>query len=220
MKELPIGLEKDWESFEEYLEKNKKDWEEEGRERLREYARLLYYWSKKVNLISRSERGRLVTKHILPAVALNGLVQVVPHKRIVDIGSGAGLPGIPLKIVAGEEVEVTLVESRRKRANLLKEFTRRLELKETRIVNKRVEDWGGEEPGWDLVVMRSVGYQGVAWKRALGLLAPHGAAIRTLEPQEKRDDGCYVKKRVSWGDIKVTWGLIKKEEEKKSYPHK
>lgn len=80
-----------------------------------------------------------------------------PFSSLLDIGSGAGVPGIPLKIVCGP-VQLTVIESRQRRASFLSAVVRELALSNARVLNVRAESVAGELAGsFDAVVLRSAG---------------------------------------------------------------
>ena len=147
-------------------------------EKLRQYINLLLYWSERMNLIATRDRDYLPTKHILPALLLLSEVRALPHKTIIDFGSGAGLPGIPLKI-ALPEIEIILLESRRKRAHFLKEVVRRLGLKGIRAVNQRIEQMESMEKV-ELVVTRAAAEPDKLIHLVKPLLKPYGSVVSYL----------------------------------------
>ena len=81
-------------------------------------------------------------------------IESIPNETILDVGSGSGIPAIPLKIYHPMS-RFYLVESRRKRANFLKSVIRKLHLKEITVINSRVEDWDDDVIA-DVVTARSV----------------------------------------------------------------
>ena len=127
---------------------------DEGMRRLERYVHLVEQWAPKVNLVSLEDVPHFMTRHIHPALALGPLLRAVPHRRILDVGSGSGLPGLPIAIsMPGSEV--TLVESRRRRANFLRHVVRDLALDNVKVVCSRVEDW--EPPNFfDVIMSRAV----------------------------------------------------------------
>lgn len=143
---------------------------------LREYALLLDKWSGRMSLISAGDRDFLATRHFLPAWRWLPIMAGLPNRSLLDVGSGAGLPGIPLKI-ALPDTWVFLVESRRRRANFLREVVRRLDLKKVRVINGRLEDWEGIPGGVDLAISRGV-QKPVDFCRMVGpFVAPHGCIL-------------------------------------------
>ena len=81
-------------------------------------------------------------------------IEAIPNKTILDVGSGSGIPAIPLKIYFPRS-RFYLLESRRKRANFLRNVIRKLNLEGISVINSRVEDWKDEVIA-DVVTARSV----------------------------------------------------------------
>jgi 16S rRNA (guanine527-N7)-methyltransferase len=104
---------------------------------------------------------------------------------LLDLGSGAGIPGIPIKIVA-PDVKVVLVESRRRRASFLSTVVRELGLVEARVIAGRAEDFMGELAGrFDAVVMRCAGDTRALLPTAAQLVAPSGVVVASGPPRPK-----------------------------------
>ena len=205
---LPKALEEDWEKFEIWLIQVNPEWKEEWLAQLWEYATLLYRWSGQVNLVARGDREILPTKHFIPALAMLSVIETIPHKKILDFGSGAGNPGIPLKIALPES-EFILLESRRKRANFLREVVRRLGLRKIKVENQRIENWDPPEEGVELVVSRAV----TAPERLMQKVGPYlasGGNVLTTLPAGKGVGGdlLQVKKEIKWNEGKVRLGLM------------
>jgi 16S rRNA (guanine527-N7)-methyltransferase len=175
-------------------------------DKLMEYAHLLHTWSGRMSLISREDRGFLISRHLVPALRWLPLIACLPKRSLLDFGSGGGLPGIPLKI-ALPETWVYLVESRRRRANFLREVVRRLGLKKVEVVNSRLEEWEGVEGGVDIIVSRAVmpvkSLGGVARPH----LSPHGLMLIHLDEGGSRVDVNLMKvRRERWGGMAGRWG--------------
>ncbi len=107
------------------------------------YLEILHRWNARMNLTAVRDPKQVVTRHfgesLFAAQALFPSALVALASRLVDIGSGAGFPGLPIKIWA-PDLHVTLVESQNKKATFLKEVIRALELKDVNVVTKRAED--------------------------------------------------------------------------------
>lgn len=101
------------------------------------YVELLEQFNAKMNLIGPFDRPEIVRQLLIDSVAPAALVP--PHGRVLDIGTGAGLPGIPLKILY-PDVPITLVEPRKKRSMFQKIVKTRLHLDDVEIVRERIED--------------------------------------------------------------------------------
>ncbi len=121
-------------------------------EDLARYVSLIESWAAKVNLVSVRSRTELLERHVLDSLAPAPLLG--ESRRIVDLGSGAGFPGIPLAI-AEPERELVLIESRGRRATFLKLVAREIGLRGVAVLEGRAEDW--EPPAAvDLVLARAV----------------------------------------------------------------
>ncbi|MFP3999544.1 MAG: 16S rRNA (guanine(527)-N(7))-methyltransferase RsmG [Desulfobacterales bacterium] len=96
--------------------------------------------------------------------------------RVLDLGTGAGIPGIPLKI-ACPELGMTLIDSRRKRISFVKYAITRLGLENIRAVNARAQDFAGENEKFDVVVSRAVSSVKELVRLAAPLLKPGGMLI-------------------------------------------
>ncbi len=149
-------------------------------ERLLDYVDLLARWNHTYNLTAVRDPAEMVTKHVLDSLA------VAPHvsgKTLADLGSGAGLPGIPLAIAAPERA-ILLVDSNGKKARFLREAVRRLALARVDVAESRVENVKGS---FDAIVARA--YASLADMLAAGghLPAPGGAwlAMKGRFPQDE-----------------------------------
>lgn len=103
---------------------------------LRRYLELLARWNRTYNLTAIRDPGEMVTLHLLDSLSMHAHVRGVA--RLADLGTGAGLPGIPLAI-ALPELQVTLVESNGKKARFLREAVRTLGLANARVAESRAE---------------------------------------------------------------------------------
>ena len=120
-----------------------------------EYRELLLNWNQRVNLISRRDEARIVTRHFLDSLGLATVEAFPQNSKVMDLGSGAGFPGIPLKLIR-PDLRITLVESKRKKALFLRHAIEKLELEGIEIVMGRVEQLVESLGPFDFVVSRSV----------------------------------------------------------------
>jgi 16S rRNA (guanine527-N7)-methyltransferase len=123
---------------------------DETRAKLLEYVSLLEKWNKTYSLTSIRGGARIVSVHLLDCLA------VVPHlsgRKLLDVGSGAGLPGIPLAL-ARPEIHVTLLDSSHKKAAFLRQVLTELHVTNASVECERVENW---RPGnrFDCIVSRA-----------------------------------------------------------------
>lgn len=108
----------------------------EARDALLRFLALLQKWNRVYNLTAIRERARLVSHHLLDSLAA---LPHLPGPRLVDVGSGAGLPGLPVAIVR-RDWEVTLVESNHKKGAFLRQAVIELELSNVQVAVARAED--------------------------------------------------------------------------------
>ena len=142
------------------------------------YLYLLSRWSKKVSLVSRQDWSVLATKHLRQALMMVPVVASSPRRLVMDLGSGAGFPAIPLKIALPDSYFM-LVESRRKRAHFLREVVRSVGLDRIEVVNDRIENLN--PVGADLVTARAVASPDKLLDLVRRHLSPHGWILSTLE---------------------------------------
>jgi len=107
--------------------------------RLLDYVDLLERWNAAYNLTAVRDPAEMVTRHLVDSLAI---LPYVSGATLADLGSGAGLPGIPLAIAAPAR-ETLLVDSNGKKARFLREAVRRLDLEHVRVAESRVEDVAG-----------------------------------------------------------------------------
>ncbi len=121
------------------------------------YVGGLLEWNKKINLISRRDEENVWFSHILHCIAPLFYVDIPDGSRVLDLGSGGGLPGIPLAIVR-PDVSVTLLDSIRKKSMVTEEIIRSLQLKNVAVLTGRAEESAGKKGVgmFDMVVARAV----------------------------------------------------------------
>jgi 16S rRNA (guanine527-N7)-methyltransferase len=123
-----------------------------ARQKLLDYVALIAKWNQVHNLTAIREPVKMVTHHLLDSLALLTVIDG-PAKRLVDVGSGAGLPGIPLAI-ARPDWSVTLLDSNHKKGVFLQQAVSELGLSNVTVVVDRVEAFR-PEAGFDYVVSRA-----------------------------------------------------------------
>ena len=145
---------------------------------LRQYLTLLLRWNLKINLTATSDLGEILRRHI--GESLFG-ASLLPARTgtLYDIGSGAGFPGIPLKL-ARPDWELVLVESDHRKAAFLSEVVRTLNLESARVVAERFDQLDTQPAVADVVTARALGqYDGLlVWARKA--LRPGGIVILWL----------------------------------------
>jgi 16S rRNA (guanine527-N7)-methyltransferase len=151
-------------------------------ERLLSYVYLLGKWNRTYNLTAIREPSKVVSHHILDSLAV---LPYIDAASMADIGSGAGLPGIPLAI-ARPEMQVAVVESNHKKSAFLRQATLELRLENIEVVLQRAEKW---EPkvSFDLVISRAFADLAGFVEVAAHLCGPNGVlvAMKGLYPDEE-----------------------------------
>ncbi len=151
-------------------------------ERLLDYVDLLVRWNAAYNLTAVRDPAEMVTRHLVDSLA------VLPYAegaRLADLGTGPGLPGIPLALARPYE-DVLLVDSNGKKTRFLREALRRLGLREARVAESRVEAVTGE---FDCITARAFATLADMLDWGGHLLAPEGRwlALKGRFPQDELD---------------------------------
>lgn len=122
------------------------------------YYEMLIEWNKKINLTSIIDEQEVIQKHFLDSIAVKKVIDLSNYDSLIDLGTGAGFPGIPLKIVF-PELEITLVDSLNKRINFLLAVIEELSLENINCVHSRAEDLGNNDlyrEKFDICISRAV----------------------------------------------------------------
>lgn len=163
--------------------------------KLEKFADLLREWNQKMNLVSRNSMEVLWERHILDSMQL---INYVPSetKRLVDIGSGAGFPGLILAIMLQEknpDAQITLVESITKKTVYLKDICAKLGLSNVEVKNDRVENAVLDKP--DIITARAVA--------SLNILCKYVAQIGKTDTKALFLKGCSYIDEVA--DAQKSW---------------
>jgi len=134
---------------------------------LMNYLRLLDKWNRAYNLTAIRDLPSMISKHVLDSLAIAPWIKPIEGTRLLDVGSGAGLPGIPLAI-AHPELQVTLLDSNGKKIRFLQEAKRILKLDNIEIKQTRVESYHPNQ-GFDTVTSRAFSdlSQMISWTKHL-----------------------------------------------------
>jgi 16S rRNA (guanine527-N7)-methyltransferase len=123
--------------------------------KISEYIRILLKWNKLISLTSIGEPAEIVTRHFGESMYLRSIMPV-ENGRLADVGSGAGFPGLPLKILS-QDLHVILIESNKKKSAFLAEIVRSLGLSEVEVIALRFDEIRSETGFVNLVTSRAVG---------------------------------------------------------------
>lgn len=145
---------------------------------LRKYAEILVEWNEKINLTAIKEPKQIAIKHFLDSIMVLKHVEIKNEAAIVDVGTGAGFPGVPLKIFR-PDLRLTLVDSLGKRIKFLEHLTDSLEIK-VDLVCTRAEELGaraGFREKFDVSVSRAVAPLNILAEFCLPLVKVGGAFL-------------------------------------------
>lgn len=155
----------------------------ETQRNLLSYVELLKKWNRVYNLTALRDPEKMLTHHLLDALSVWPYIKGA--KRVADIGSGGGIPGIPLALVL-PDCHVTLVETNQKKSTFLTQVRIELKLENVEIVNRRAEEYQPEEK-FDVVISRAFSSLVDFVAIARHLVAQQGkmVAMKGVYPQEE-----------------------------------
>ena len=167
-------------------------------ELLARFLELLVRWNRVYNLTGIRDTGELVDRHLVESLALRPLLR---GERIADVGTGAGLPGLPLAITEPER-SFTLIESRAKRVRFLRQAIAELELRNALVAHGRAEDLRPEPP-FATVLARAVAPPAELLAVSRSLTAPGSILLvltaAHLEAQFAQAAPDFVPRAAVWG---------------------
>ena len=125
-------------------------------EKLNQFYELLISWNQKMNLTRITEKEDVYLKHFYDSLTLSKVIDLNQDLTLCDVGSGAGFPGIVLKICF-PNLKITLLDSLQKRVNYLNEIIKELDLKNIEAIHTRAEDYAKQNrEKFDIVTARAV----------------------------------------------------------------
>ena len=116
------------------------------------YLEVLFEMRHRLHLLSHQDYERIAKRHFL--TSLMALDFVKGHRRVCDIGPGAGFPSIPLKILE-PAMDLTLIESKRKMVDFLRYLTEHIDCPDVDVVSERAQDY--QEKTFELILLKAVG---------------------------------------------------------------
>mgnify|MGYP002771090958 CR=1 FL=1 len=177
-------------------------------EKLLKYYEMLIEKNKVMNLTAITEFDEVVEKHFIDSLSIVRVIDMEKVHSIIDIGTGAGFPGIPVKIMF-PHIKFTLVDSLNKRVNFLNEVIENLELRDIEAYHGRAEDYGRDKKfreKYDLCVSRAVANLASLSEYCMPFVKPDGYFIsyKAGECEDEIDN--------SKNAIKILSGKIEKVE--------
>jgi 16S rRNA (guanine527-N7)-methyltransferase len=177
---------------------------DQERTRFERYAELLLLWNRTHNLTGLKTGASIGKGLFLDSLLFRSVMPQRPALRVVDIGAGAGIPGIPLRIVDPSLV-LTLVESKRKPVSFLRALLREIELLDVVVHHGRAEDVATQYPDlvgeFDVALSRAVGKLGELVPVAMNYLRPGGVLISSGPPPGARSRFDNLLPGVEWKSI-------------------
>lgn len=152
---------------------------EKQKRQFEDYYRILVEWNNVMNLTAITEYEEVIEKHFIDSLSIVNVIDFCKIYNVIDIGTGAGFPGIPLKI-AFPEIQITLLDSLNKRVNFLNEVIEHLNLTDIHAVHGRAEDYAKQKEyreQYDLCVSRAVANLSTLSEYCLPYVKIHGFFI-------------------------------------------
>ncbi|MFB5762652.1 16S rRNA (guanine(527)-N(7))-methyltransferase RsmG [Paenibacillus medicaginis] len=165
------------------------------------YFRELVDWNEKMNLTGITEREAVYTKHFYDSISLAFYIGMAQVSNLADIGSGAGFPGIPLKICF-PHLRLTIIDSLQKRINFLQHLCESAGLQQVELIHGRAEELGhkpGYRDSYDLVTARAVAKLAVLNEFCLPFTHKGGtfAAMKGSDPGEELQEAAFSLKELN-----------------------
>ena len=179
----------------------------EQTEQFFDYMKLLIEWNEKMNLTAITDPEEIILKHFIDSITI--LKEIKDGSTLVDVGTGAGFPGIPLSIM-NPTLKITLVDSLNKRLIFLQEVVDKLKLKNVEIVHARAEEFGQNKKyreSFDISTSRAVANLSTLSEYLIPLVKVGGKVI-SMKAAEAQDEINEAKKA-----IEVLGGTIEKIDE-------
>ena len=148
-------------------------------EQLNIYFEMLIDWNKKINLTAITEKEEVWLKHFEDSLSIEKILDLDSIGSVIDVGTGAGFPGLPIKI-AFPHIRLTLLDSLDKRIHFLEAVVRELELTDVECVHGRAEDFSRKldyREKYDLCVSRAVAGLSVLSELCIPFVKPGGSFV-------------------------------------------
>jgi 16S rRNA (guanine527-N7)-methyltransferase len=151
-------------------------------DQIQHYVSLLLKWNQVVSLTSVTARHEIISRHFGESFYAASFVDLA-HGRLADVGSGAGFPGLALKILQ-PELEITLIESNGRKCSFLKEIARSLDLHGVSVAQQRLEHLDDASQRFDFICARALGQFKGLLQWAKPSLSPDGKLLLWLGQED------------------------------------
>jgi len=148
--------------------------------KFQDYHSLLLDWNRRVNLISKQDERRIVLRHFIDSLTLLKAIPFPKNIRVLDLGTGAGFPGVPLKIIR-PDIHLTLLESNRKKGLFLKQLILNLNLRKIKLFIGRAENLVSEIDPVDMICSRAVTKINTLLQWSIPYIKPSGGNLIALK---------------------------------------
>ena len=138
---------------------------------------ILLEWNEKINLTAIKDEKEFIIKHFIDSLTVNNFIK--ENNRVIDVGTGAGFPGIPLKICQNN-INITLIDSSNKKVNVLNDVIQKLNLEKIENIHTRAEDLANKieyREQFDVAVSRAVANMSSLVEYLLPFVKLNGMAI-------------------------------------------
>ena len=157
-------------------------------EKFESYKKLLLEWNEKINLTAITDEEGIAIKHFADSISVLPLMEK-KNASVIDVGTGAGFPGIPLKI-ANDGFNITLMDSLNKRISFLEEVKKELKIENLTCIHSRAEDGARQtnlRDSFDYCVSRAVARLNVLAEYCMPVVAVGGYFISLKGPEAKQE---------------------------------
>lgn len=171
---------------------------EEVIDKLMLFMKIMLEWNEKINLTAITEENEVFVKHFLDSATCLSTGYIKEGMRVIDVGTGAGFPGIPVKLLE-PGIEMTLLDSLNKRISYLNEVVTTLGLKKVMTVHARAEEGGSNEEhreAYDIALSRAVAAMNVLCEYCMPFIKVGGFFICQKGPdidEELKEAGTAIK---------------------------
>lgn len=179
-------------------------------EKLSIYAEFLVEYNEKVNLTAITEPIEILRKHFIDSILLTKYVDIPLNSTLIDVGTGAGFPSVPIKIYR-PDIKITLLDSLNKRIDYLKQLCEKLEI-DAEFIHGRAEDFSKKEEyreKFDFSCARAVANMALLSELCIPFVKQNGCFVAMKGPNEDISLGANA--------VTVLGGLIEKEIEYKLF---